>query len=227
MSPHNGVFIMEKCIIFAWSDDEKMNIEVNADDLVICADSGIYFAEKCGVRPDIIVGDFDSSDYNKADELTKNGIEIIKLPEIKDVTDTYFAVEEGFRRGYKSFAVYGGIGGRFDHTLANLSVLRFIYKKGGTGTICGSGTSVYFIDDGECLMLPYDKSCGYISVFPADGISYGVYERGMKYSLTDATLSNDYPVGVSNEFTVGNDAVISVKKGPLYVIKILKENKKQ
>ena len=59
----------------------------------------------------------------------------------------------------------------------------------------------------------------YLSVFPLEGRAEGVQIRGAFYELTDATLTAGYPLGVSNEYAPGSDAItLSVREGALAVI---------
>jgi len=58
---------------------------------------------------------------------------------------------------------------------------------------------------------------GVISVFSARDKAVGVTLKGLKYPLDNATVTNDCPLGVSNEFT-GDPAVISVADGTLIII---------
>ena len=41
-------------------------------------------------------------------------------------------------------------------------------------------------------------------------------ERGLKYSLQDATVNMEFPIGISNEF-IGQESMISVKEGMLLI----------
>ena len=95
---------------------------------VICADAGYDTAVQYGVRPDLVIGDFDS-----AAKRPPETIRTIKLPVEKDVTDMMGAVMVGQKLGYKTFVLIGGLGGdRFDHSMANLDVLLYISKHGGS-----------------------------------------------------------------------------------------------
>ena len=81
---------------------------------VICADAGYETAERYGITPDLVVGDFDS-----AKTLPPKGNKVLTLPVEKDVTDTMYAVIKGFAKGYRSFVLVGCLGGaRFDHSTA-------------------------------------------------------------------------------------------------------------
>lgn len=178
------------------------------DDFVIAADGGYEHLKNAGIRADIIIGDFDSLSERPSHQT------IIELSKEKDDTDMMAALREGLARGYKSFMLYGGMGGRLDHTLANIQLLAYISQNGSRGYLIGSDMTITAITDGA-IELPARQS-GYISAFSHSDTSTGVYEKGLKYRLDDAVLHSSYPLGVSNEF-IGKPAVISVKKGTLVI----------
>jgi thiamine pyrophosphokinase len=119
----------------------------------------------------------------------------------------------GLERKYKRFEIYGGTGGaRADHTLSNLQCLLFLVKNGARGTLYGNGVLYTVIHNESAEFSP--ESRGDFSVFCFDGQARGVYEEGFKYSLHDAVVTSDFPIGVSNSFT-GKPAKISVADGTL------------
>ena len=127
---------------------------------VICADAGYETAERYGITPDLVVGDFDS-----AKTLPPKGNKVLTLPVEKDVTDTMYAVIKGFAKGYRSFVLVGCLGGaRFDHSLANLEVLQYILQHSGYGVMADSHTKVFLIA-GSRLRLT-EKKGPTVSVFP-------------------------------------------------------------
>lgn len=177
--------------------------------LIIAADGGLHYLEACGITPDLIVGDFDS--LGRVPE----GENIIRHPVEKDDTDTMLAVKLGLERGCGVFLLYGCIGGRIDHTFANLQTLLFIAEQGARGYLVGDGWVSCAIRCGE-LEFPADLS-GTVSVFCPDGTAEGVTLEGLFYPLTEGTLKSSFPLGVSNHFT-GKAARISVRNGALLVM---------
>jgi len=177
------------------------------DDFVIAADGG--FAHLNGVHADLVVGDFDSLGF------VPEGEAIVKHPAEKDDTDTMLAARLGLERGYRRFLLYGGVGGRLDHTLANIQTLAFLIANGARAALIGEGETITLIQN-ETLRFRAGLS-GIISVFSYGAVAYGVYERGLAYALTDATLTDDNPLGVSNAFT-GESAKVSVREGRLLVL---------
>ena len=176
-------------------------------DFVIAADGG--FAHLNGVHADLVVGDFDSLGF------VPEGETIVQHPAEKDDTDTMLAARLGLERGYRRFLLYGGVGGRLDHTLANIQTLAFLIANGARAALIGEGETITLIQN-ETLRFRAGLS-GIISVFSYGAVACGVYERGLAYALTDATLTDDNPLGVSNAFT-GKPAELSVREGRLVVL---------
>ena len=200
---------MKTCYIFSAAEGLPKNFEKQCDDIVIAADAGYRHLEKMGIVPDIVLGDFDSLEF------VPNVSEIIKHPVKKDDTDTMLAVKTGLERGFKRFVLYGCVGGRLDHTLANIQTLNFIAQNGGSGYIYGEDYGITAIKDSSITFS--EEQTGNVSVFSADTVSVGVTIKGLLYELEGASLSSNFPLGVSNEF-IGKESVISVEKGTLCII---------
>lgn len=180
------------------------------NDVVIAADGGYEKALEAGFSPDAVIGDFDSG---KQPEDT--AAYVVKLNRDKDDTDMLAAVKLGLRRGYDVFAIYGGVGGRLDHTVANFGALAYLNAFGAHG---------YLIDENSVATVITDKkfcvpksAVGGVSVFAYGGTASGVTLKGLKYALENAELTPEFPVGVSNETTDGKQAEISVKHGSLLI----------
>lgn len=198
------------CIIIGGGDFYGLHREVKNEDYVIAADAGYRHCEQYGIHPDLVVGDFDSLGY--VPELP----DIIQMPVEKDDTDTLHAVRVGMEKGYRRFAIYGGTGGtRSDHTIANIQCLLFMHRYDSRGAIYGKGIVYRGIKD-ETISFS-SKATGDLSVFCLDGIARGVTIKGLKYELSDAEITSDFPIGCSNSFT-GADASITVTDGSLILI---------
>jgi len=191
-------------------------LAVTEDDLVIAVDGGLSYCGILNVEPDLIIGDFDSMSDGElqALEVLKQDIpeRIITLPCEKDDTDMLAALKYGLERGFKDFRIYGGTGGRFDHTFANIQCLLYLKNKDASGYLV-DGTGMMFVLQNEAVHLNKNLE-GVLSLFSLGKVAKGVNIRNMKYPVTDFTMSNDYPVGISNEF-IGKEAVISVEEGEL------------
>lgn len=179
----------------------------NENAFVIAADGGLR--QTNGIRPDIVVGDFDSLGYIPDNENT------VVLPVEKDVTDMKYAVDTGIRNGCDTFLLYGGTGGRPDHTFANYALLCELAEKGKSGYLIGDGFVATAIKDGS-LKLSL-KAEGTVSVFAAGDRAEGVSITGLKYTLSDHTLEFSVPLGVSNSF-IGEQARVGVQNGTLLIM---------
>lgn len=176
---------------------------------VIAADAGLNHLNNLGIVPDLIVGDFDS-----LGEVPVGDNVIAHNPE-KDDTDMMLAVKEALSRKSDIIIIYGGLGGRLDHVLANLQTLTYIEKNGARGYLVGCGNICTVIENrGLC----FDSDMlGIISIFCQGAEARGVDLVGLKYPLSNYTMSYDVPIGVSNEF-IGIPSSVFVREGLLAVI---------
>lgn len=178
-------------------------------DFVIAADGGYLHLAAAGVRVDLLMGDFDSLAG------IPDGVRVQRFPSEKDDTDMMIAIKAGLELGFRRFALYGSVGGRLDHTLANAQALRYLSRRGAAGYMMGEGMALTVIERGE---QRFPARCrGLISVFSVGDTAEGVWIEGLKYPLRDARLTCDMPQGVSNEFT-GVPARIGVKRGALLLL---------
>jgi len=178
-------------------------------DYVIAADAGYSALISRGITPDLVVGDFDS--LGSAPDHPN----VFPSPVEKDDTDMMLAVRQGLARGFTRFVINGGLGGKLDHTLANIQALAFLADNDATGILFGRDICVTAVKDG---VIEFDNdTSGRVSIFCAGEEANGVTLTGLKYSLDNATLTSTFPLGVSNEFT-GVPATISVRSGTLIVI---------
>lgn len=130
------------------------------------------------------------------------------------------AVQEGVKRGYSEFCLYGACGGRIDHTLANIQLVASLAQNKKRAYIRNGAQVITAVCNGS---LCFDSSYkGYVSVFSHSDKCEGVCLRGLKYSLENAVLSNSFPLGVSNEF-LGVESEIIIGKGTAVIVYSLPE----
>ncbi|MBQ9735682.1 MAG: thiamine diphosphokinase [Clostridia bacterium] len=175
-------------------------------DLVIAADGGRAALALMGIRPDLVVGDFDSS-------IAPDDLPIVRHPVQKDDTDTALAIEEGRARGYTTFVLHGCTGGRADHSFGVVQTLLSVAKRGERAYLVGDGMVGTVVVNGSFPI----RAEGKVSVFSLSERSEGVNILGLVYPLVNGVLTNDHPLGVSNEGS-GSDATVSVEKGALYIL---------
>ncbi len=177
-------------------------------DYIIAADSGYKTLKKSGINIDIAIGDFDSLGYIPDD------VKVLKLEVEKDDTDIMSSVRYALSNGAKEIAIIGGIGGRLDHTVANIQTLGFIADNKAIGVLIDENNEVRGLLPGE---YEFGKRNGYsLSTFSLTDKVTGLCESGVKYSLDNAVLTNKFPFGVSNEI-IDESAVISFEEGILLV----------
>lgn len=198
------------CYIISAGDCSGINFIKEKNDYVIAADGGYQYALDMKIDIDMVIGDFDSLGYVPQVD------NVVSFEPEKDDTDTLLAIKEGEKLGYREFVLYGALGGRrLDHSISNIQSLLYLSKKGLKGTIIDEQTTITAVSDGNIVLPKREK--GYFSVFSFSTKAVGVTITNAKYCVDDAELSNDFPVGVSNEF-VGEHPVISVKKGDLIIM---------
>ena len=176
---------------------EKIKIPVSKsnDDgnIYIAADSGIKTAEKLNIKPDILIGDFDSFDLA---ELKNNDMKIIKYPAEKNDTDLMLAVKYSIENNYKNIVIIGGLDGRIDHTLVNLFYLKYINNHGGLGYITNGYNKISYLENSSVKIY---KDYKYISIIPVTPEINGLTLNGFKYNLDNATVKFEEPYTVCNE----------------------------
>lgn len=216
---------------------EVIKSSISEYDLVIALDGGLKFCVEHGIKPDMIVGDFDSL---MQDILLNNyPQEIIhRLPCEKDDTDTLAAIKMAINKGFERFTIYGGLGGRLSHTVANIQSLYYLKERGMHGELVGDNSRVFLIKDESITLQPMkaeektataqflgkkvnevlrSQEGGYISIFSYSEKAQGVTLKNLKYEIENEELTNVFPIGVSNEF-IGKTAEISVEKGALLIV---------
>ena len=174
--------------------DAAMKRYCRPSSFVVACDAGYRNADRLGVHPDLIVGDFDSAPQPDTDGDT------IVLPHVKDDTDTHYAAKWLLENGYTQVTMLGALGGaRLEHTIANLSTGLFLAEHGVDAVLADTASEIHYLVPGKDLTLQRGE-WQYLSVFPWDGKLTGVDIEGAYYSLHGAELMPDFPLGVSNEF---------------------------
>lgn len=206
---------MSVCYIFSggeMSENDLNTFEIPPADYVICADAGYVYAQKFGFKTDCLLGDFDTLD--KLPQREKFS-EFLKFKCEKDDTDTMLAVRHALKKDFDEIYIFGALGGRFDHTFANIQTLDFIASHNKIGVIISQNEYITVLKEGSYEFKKYENFT--FSVFSLTSKTTGIYEKGFKYSLDNATLTRDFPLGVCNEI-LGSYGEISFEKGRLLVV---------
>ena len=199
---------MKKAVIFLNGNPYIGAVEKNHGDIFICAD-GAYNWVRGRFSVDVILGDMDSVDARNIED---NGIEKILFPAEKDYTDGHLAVEFAVKRGYKRIEIYGAGGGRLDHQVANLYLLKLCKDLGADGIIVGGGERVYFAN-GD-FKLNVNKN-SIVSVVPFSDAAHITNTSGLKYPIENKII-NKHLIGISN-IAVDNEIHIGLTEGEILV----------
>lgn len=207
---------MRECAVFAGGVienpgfiDKKELLE--SCSFIICADGGYRYAEALGIIPDLFVGDFDSY----SGELP-GGIEVHKSVPEKDDTDTLLAVREAIEAGYSEIRLYGALGARIDHAIANIQTMIFAHSRGCELKIIDEANEMFLQGAGERSYIRRDG--WYFSLFAVGGNAHISSCRGVKYPIEDYQMTPEFPIGVSNEITA-DKAILRVDSGLVLVIR--------
>lgn len=184
---------MKSCLIFSGGSVIGTEYLPKNYDLTISADGGYLNALKFNIIPDICMGDFDTLKSN-----IDLSCEVIKFPPEKDDTDTMICIKKAISMGFDTIYIYGALGGRFDHTMANLQSLEYIKNKNVKGYLIDNQNIVTVQGIGK-EKYPNRGEYKYFSIFSLAEKSV-LSSSGLKYQLNNTVLTRDFPLGVSNEF---------------------------
>lgn len=177
-------------------------------DIIIAADGGYDHLMRLGIKPDLVIGDMDSLKAERVDG------ETVLYPKKKDETDMHLAYVIGEKKGYSDFLIYGGTGGRPDHTFANYSLLFMAKSNGDRMTIVDENYDIFAMESERVVIS--ERVGATLSVFAFSGDA-DVSISGVEYPAEDVTLRCDFALGVSNKITEDN-ASISVNRGRALVM---------
>lgn len=183
-------------------------------DLVIAADGGANALVEAGFRPAIVIGDLDSLGATRLALLAADGVEVRRFPREKDETDLELALLHAVAIGATHIDILGALGGRWDHTFANVAMLAMPELQ---------GRQVRLIDERQRLFLVRDQALlegqrgDTLSLLPLTPTVCGITTRGLFYALDDATLHFERARGVSN-ILIDPPGFISLREGLLLVV---------
>lgn len=194
----------------------KKHLKINKYDIIIAVDKGLETLDSLDVKPNYIVGDFDSIKKDILKKYQKTNIEIVELNPEKDLTDTHSAINLAIKLKSKNIDILGAIGTRIDHTIANIHTLKIAVDKNIKIKIINENNEITLIEHN--MKLYRDENYKYISLIPLTTIVENVTLKGLKYPLKNRTLYIGDSLGISNE-QLQNEAEIQLEKGILILIK--------
>jgi thiamine pyrophosphokinase len=213
--PNRRAVIVANGMMSANTDLESL---LRAGDLLIAADGGGRYCLQAGCMPHILIGDFDSLSVANVDQLEASSTEVFRHPTHKDETDLELALDLAINRNIHEILILAALGGRWDHTMANLLLL---------GLPRFSTARIHLLDGNQEITMLRPRAVHVIlgrpgdtvSLIPVSGDAHGVTTSGLEYSLQKSVLPFGATLGVSNTLTAA-EATISLQSGLLICIVI-------
>lgn len=189
-------------------------------DLVIAADKGLELCHSCMIVPDLILGDFDSSDQEILSYYQSHYPDRIRrYPSRKNETDTELALNEAFLYPDKEIHILGALGGRIDHMLANISLLQIAVDRKRICYLIDESARLFMTDHPVVIQKDH-LSKDLVSILAYGTDVTGLTLEGFAYDTKDLTLPAAGSRGISN-YLVSDEGKISFTSGTVLVIETL------
>jgi thiamine pyrophosphokinase len=211
--------LLSRTIIFAngsLAHPRAARALIGPGDRLIAADGGAAHCLALGLTPHLVIGDFDSIAPADLDALQRAGAQLVRHPARKDQTDLELALETAIREGATDVTILGGLGGRWDQTLANLLLPTLPWLAQARVEIAdGRQTIRYLRGPGQMALSGHSGDTLSLSALGAG--AQGITTTGLEYPLTGGSLQPGSTLGISNTFT-GPQATITLDSGLLIIL---------
>jgi thiamine pyrophosphokinase len=210
-----------RACIFANGELRRPDLDrdrIRPNDLLIAADGGGRYCLQFGLKPTVLIGDFDSLDHETLEAFRNAGTEVIQHPASKDRTDLELAIRYACDHGADEILILGGLGQRWDQTLANLLLPAAPYLSGKKIRLVDGLQEIAVLRSGERLTI-HGQPGDTVSLIPLSSDSREIATSGLKYSLNRDTLSFGSTRGISNVL-LDREASIELGEGLLLCILI-------
>ncbi|WP_211747843.1 thiamine diphosphokinase [Paenibacillus sp. Marseille-Q4541] len=207
---------IQRVIIFTGGSLEESYIkEIQSDDIVIGADYGAWFLVQHGITPELSAGDFDSVTEDQLRKIQQNSKQFVICDPInKNLSDTELALEYAMEMKPREIVIFGAIGTRLDHTLANIQIMSKVCKQGIECSIQNTHNRLTITDS---VHIVHKNDFPYVSLIPLTNSVTGITLEGFMYPLQEATLSIGDSLGISNRL-LGDKGTVTISEGLLLVI---------
>ena len=211
----------KRAVLFAngaLSDPAAARDALAPGDVVIAADGGARHCRLLGIRPDYLIGDFDSLEPSEVEQLEADGVSVLRHPARKDYTDLELAIRHAGSLGINEILVLGALGKRWDQTLANL-LLPAAEEHATLQMRLLDGAQEVLLARGGSQLTLHGQPCDTVSLIPLGGDAHGVTTQGLEYPLNQETLRFGTTRGVSNTL-LGESASVELEQGMLLCVLI-------
>lgn len=186
-------------------------------DVIIAADRGLEFCNALHLEPNLILGDFDSADEGVVSFYEKKYPERFRrYPARKNQTDTELAIDEALLLPQKEIHILGALGGRTDHMLANIQLLKKTLSKNKICYLVDEGCRIRMTDK-PVLIRRTEMAGSMISLIAYGENVAGLTLTGFAYETDNLTLVPASSRGISN-YLIADDGMIRFTKGTLLII---------
>lgn len=182
-------------------------------DHIVSVDGGIRYIKALSIKPDVIIGDFDSS--NQAEIKRYSKAKILSFNQEKNATDGDIAIEYVIENHFDEVMIFGALGNRVDHMLSNISKLEKLFKHNIKAEIVDEFNRIAYTEN-QMKIRP--EGYKYFSVLPVSEKLVGINIIGGKYPLENAKMLRINSLGLSNEF-LENEVDISFTQGAALIIR--------
>lgn len=204
---------MSTCLIISGGEYSPIDLNISYDYVIAC-DAGYDNSIRLGIKPNLVIGDFDSYEGSESD--IPSDISVKKYPVKKDDTDTMLAIKHAMELGYKHIVLCCALGRRMDHTMANLQSMAYVAANGGFCQLLSEDEHMMTFT-GPKVELP--RCPGYsLSLFSLSDVCTGLCISGAEYDVSDIVLTNSFPLGLGNSWKE-DTVTLEMKEGILLIIK--------
>jgi len=208
---------MNRILIFAngeLPDIDKARAILKNDDFIICADGGTRHASALDLKPDLVIGDMDSTEKGHLQKLQADGVSIELFPRDKDETDLELAIQHAVERNPKELIIVAALGGRIDQIIANIALISNTQYATRNIKLDDGADEIFFCRD---QVEVKGRSGDVVSLIPWQGSVSGVQTKNLKWHLNDETLYPEKTRGISNEM-IADLANIKISSGLLLIV---------
>lgn len=184
------------------------------DDFLIGVDKGCNCLYDYGLKPNLILGDFDSANKEVIKSFKEDGIEVLEFNPEKDYTDSDLGYIKAKENGADEILFFGATGSRIDHSLGNIGILLKSLREDIKLEIIDDNNRMFLIDKESIIKGIYGDI---VSFHALSDVVKNVSIKNAKYELSGYDMKLLEPRAICNEF-LNKDINISFDSGTIMVI---------